>query len=119
MVFSGGVTQGEEAGQPFALDFKAYQEGTSPRTRSVYTNIILDEVRVSAKEDAQSLSSDEPADTDSVPRSFFTRNTKKLAQSAADFFFLTLKRSRTKRKASPTMNAWRSLKKTSKIPSSG
>lgn len=90
MVFSGGVTQGEEAGQPFALDFKAYQEGTSPRTRSVYTNIILDEVRVSAKEGAHSLSSDEPADSDSVPRSFFTRNTKKLAQSAADFFLFNL-----------------------------
>ncbi|WP_338512920.1 hypothetical protein [Pseudomonas poae] len=87
MVFSGGVTQGEEAGQPFALDFKAYQEGTSPRTRSVYTNIILDEVRVSAKEDAQSLSSDEPADTDSVPRSFFTRNTKNWRKAPLIFSF--------------------------------
>ncbi|WP_338485768.1 hypothetical protein [Pseudomonas trivialis] len=119
MVFDGGVTQGEEAGQPFALDFQAYQEGTSPRARSVYTNIILESVPVSTKEDVRSLSSDEPADTDSVPRSFFTRNTKKIAQSAADFFFSTLKRSRTKRKASPAMSAWKSLKKTLKIPSSG
>ncbi|KAF2411375.1 hypothetical protein SAMN04490179_3257 [Pseudomonas antarctica] len=83
------IPSNSRAGQTFVLDASAYKNGVRPQEAKTSTNVYLDSVPFSG-----SLVADERADSDVVPRSFFTQNTKDLASAAANFFvsgFETLK----------------------------
>lgn len=76
----------DSGGHAFLLDFDAYKNGGRPQAGKTSVNLILDRVPVSGVTGTGVTSADEPANSGSVPRSFFTQHTKSLANAAAGFF---------------------------------
>jgi|GEM_PF-4172913 len=69
-----------------ALDFPAYQKGAKPQEGKTSKNVIIERIPFSGVTGSGSISADEPSNSDSIPRSFFTQNTKNLANAAAGYF---------------------------------
>lgn len=83
------IPSNSQAGHTLMLDASAYKNGVRPEEGKTSRNVHLDRVPFSGP-----LVAGEPVNSDVVPKSFFTQNTKDLASVAANFFvsgFETLK----------------------------